>query len=112
MHKPPNLENKDRFVYVGSASRFGLGLDARISDHINASYRARPRNTGLLDFIRLNELRYSRNFITLMTAEIATSKSVLEVRQRVVPAEGVMTVWLRALISRHPYNDSLHQMYP
>ena len=47
-----------------------------------------------------------------MTADIATSKGVLELRQRVVLAEAVMTIWLRALNSGNPDNHSLNLTYP
>ena len=107
MHTTLNLGNQDRFVYVGSASRFGGGLNARIMQHVSER-----RQTRLQELVKRKGLRQSRNFITLMTVEIATSKHVLEIRRRVVLAEAVMTVWLGALNTSRLESHSLRLMYP
>ena len=43
MHNRLNLGTQDRFVYVGSARKFGLGLGQRISEHIGGMRRAKKK---------------------------------------------------------------------
>ena len=82
-------------IYVGSASKFGLGLFHRISDH--AYLMRHGSKTKRYKPAKRNNIGKSREFVTLMTAKFATSKDVLEVRRKVVLAEAVLTIWLGAL---------------
>ena len=112
MHRSSNLKEIHRFIYVGSASRYRFGLYERMSQHIHRKYHPRRFNTKLQRLIRRNMLKHLKNFITLMTAEITTSKDISEVRRKVVLAEAIMAIWLGALDTSRSDNESLRSIYP
>ncbi|KAF1926327.1 uncharacterized protein M421DRAFT_6956 [Didymella exigua CBS 183.55] len=87
----------DRYLYVGSASRYGGGLNLRIAEHtkkIKRKYESRLQYD-----IRTKALKASGRFITLMVMKTDSSQKevVLDVRRTVTLAEAILTVWLSAL---------------
>ena len=89
----------DRYLYVGSASKYGSGLNGRVLQHFEK--RSRRDETRLNRNIRAKDLDEPGHFATLMTMEMNSpeNKDVLDVRRTVTLAEAVLTVWLGALQS-------------
>ncbi|KAL9002999.1 MAG: hypothetical protein Q9188_004099 [Gyalolechia gomerana] len=89
----------DRYLYVGSASRYGGGLNMRISEH--TVRRKRSDESRLQRDIRKKDLKGNDRFITLMVMKMNSPKkeNVLEVRLTVTLAEAILTMWLGALKS-------------
>ena len=97
----------DRYLYVGSATRYGGGLNWRIYQHTRKN--TRKWESRLQYDIRTKRLKSS--FVTLMVMKMDHSnpEAVLEVRRTVVLAEAIFTVWLGAL-ERPPHD--LQNMCP
>ncbi|KAH7108862.1 hypothetical protein B0J11DRAFT_513074 [Dendryphion nanum] len=89
----------DRYLYVGSASRYGGELNRRIAEH--TTKRKRRSESRVQRDIRTKVLKGPDRFITLMVMEIDSSDRyvVLGVRRTVTLAEAIFTVWLGALQS-------------
>lgn len=87
----------DRYLYVGSASKYGGGLNSRIAQHTE---RIRHKGESRLQReIRSKSLEGKGRFITLMTMKMDSSEYevVLDVRRTVTLAEAILSVWLSAL---------------
>jgi hypothetical protein len=84
----------ERYPYVGSASKYGGGISARIIDHMTRASR-------LQDTIKKKKLKGNGSFVTLMTMKMDSpdEEAVREVWRTVILAEAIFTVWLRAFIS-------------
>ena len=87
----------DRYVYVGSASKYDSGLNGRVYEHIRE--RSRDDETRLHRNIRTRALITPGRSITLMTMRMDSPENVdvLDVRRTVTLAEAILTVWLGAL---------------
>lgn len=90
---------RDRYLYVGSASKYGDGLNLRIAQHKMKTKRR--HESRLQRDIRTKGLKGSDRFITLMVMGINSSEKevVLGVRRTVTLAEAIFTMWLNALQS-------------
>ena len=90
----------DRYLYVGSASRYGGGLKARIAEHTRKTRRS--DESRLQRDIRRKNLKGTNSFATLMVMKMDSpeKEGVLDVRRTVILAEAILTVWLGALPSR------------
>jgi len=102
----------DRYLYVGSASRYGKGLNWRVSEHIG-----KEKSHHVLRLqrnIKTKGLKGPGRFVTLMTMKMNSSEKedVLDVRRTVILAEAILTVWLGALQSPSPRLQNLHQWHP
>ena len=89
----------ERYLYIGSATSYGGGLNQRISQHVEKGGRhGVPR---LRDDIQQKKLKAPGHFVTLMTMKMIEPRreNILEVRRTVVLAEAILTVWLGALQS-------------
>ncbi|KIW84082.1 hypothetical protein Z517_03328 [Fonsecaea pedrosoi CBS 271.37] len=82
----------DRYLYVGSASKYGSGLQGRVSQHI------RKGQERLVRDLRSRDLLAPGRFVTLMTMKMdsAEEEHVFEVRRTVTLAEAILTIWLGA----------------
>ena len=89
----------DRYLYIGSASKYGSGLNGRVSVHIEK--RSRHDETRIRRKIRTKDLKAPGRFVTLMTMKMNSpeNEDVLDVRRTVTLAEAILTVWLGALQS-------------
>ncbi|KAF2008181.1 hypothetical protein P154DRAFT_584800 [Amniculicola lignicola CBS 123094] len=87
----------DRHLYVGSASKYGGGLNHRIDEHTRKMKR--KHESRLQSDIRKKRLEKNGRFITLMVVKMDSPDNdvVLDVRRTVVLAEAILTVWLNAL---------------
>jgi hypothetical protein len=87
----------DRYLYIGSATRYSGGLKRRIADHTRE--RKTKHEPRLQHDIRTKTLKDS--FVTLMVVRMnhPDAEAVLEVRRTVILAEAILTVWLGALES-------------
>ncbi|KAI4173617.1 MAG: hypothetical protein LQ343_002792 [Gyalolechia ehrenbergii] len=87
----------DRYLYIGSASRYGGGLNIRISEH--TVWRNRSNESRLQRDIRKKGLKGNDRFVTLMVMKMDSPKkeNVLDVRLTVTLAEAILTMWLGAL---------------
>jgi Uri superfamily endonuclease len=93
----------DRYLYVGSASKYGGGLNWRIAQHIR---KTKLKHESRLQYdIRTKRLKGNGRFVTLMVMKMDSSENevVLHVRKTVILAEAILTVWLSAL--RSPSHD-------
>lgn len=93
----------DRYLYVGSASKYDGGLNARIAQHtIKTRY---SRESRLQRDIRTKNLKKTGRFVTLMVMKMDGPQKdvVLDVRRTVTLAESILTVWLNAIQSP-PYD--------
>lgn len=106
------LQMGDRYLYVGSASRYGRGLNGRVSEHIEK--RKRHLESRLQRDIRRKDLEGPGRFVTLMTMKMNSpdKEDVLDVRRTVTLAEAILTVWLGALQSPSPHFQNLRQWDP
>jgi hypothetical protein len=97
-HQLPTTE--DRYLYVGSASRYGSGLSGRMAEHTRKVYKLKDETRLQFD-IRRKKLKGNGRFITLMVMKMDSPKNedVLNVRRTVTLAEAILTVWLSALQS-------------
>jgi hypothetical protein len=102
----------DRYLYVGSASKYGSGLNGRVSEHTEK--RSRHNETRLHQNIRTKDLNAPGRFVTLMSVKMNSPKyeDVLDVRRTVTLAEAILTVWLGALQSPCTHLRSLCQWDP
>jgi hypothetical protein len=102
----------DRYLYVGSASKYGSGLNVRVSEHTEK--RSRHNETRLHQNIRTKDLNAPGRFVTLMSVKMNSPKDedVLDVRRTVTLAEAILTVWLGALQSPCTHLRSLCQWDP
>jgi hypothetical protein len=97
---------RDRYFYVGSASKYGCGLNSRIAEHTKKTtlkYESRLHYE-----IRTKKLNGNGRFVTLMITKMESSEkeAVLDVRRTVVLAEAILTVWLSALKgTSHGFQD-------
>ncbi|KAF2192906.1 hypothetical protein K469DRAFT_693007 [Zopfia rhizophila CBS 207.26] len=89
----------DRYLYVGSASRYGGGLNVRIAEHTMKTRRS--DESRLQRDIRTKDLKGTDRFVTLMVMKMDSPKKevVLDVRRTVTLAEAILTAWLSALQS-------------
>lgn len=99
----------DRYLYVGSASRYGSGLNGRVSEQVGK--RRRHPESRLQRDIKAKDLKAPGRFVTLMIMKMNSPKreDVLDVRRTVTLAEAILTVWLGALQSPSPHLQSLCQ---
>ncbi|POS71296.1 hypothetical protein DHEL01_v210315 [Diaporthe helianthi] len=97
----------DRHVYIGSASKYGVGLSGRIAQHTER--RPRRNQSRLQQDIRKKDLKGGDRFITLMTMKLDSpdNDTVLDVRRTLTLAEAILTIWLGALQSPSHYLDKL-----
>ena len=88
-----------RYLYVGSASKYGGGLNSRIAEHTRRTKR--KNESRLQRDIRTKRLKGNGSFVTLMVMKMESSDEevVLDVRRTVTLAEAILTVWLGALQS-------------
>jgi hypothetical protein len=102
----------DRYLYVSSASRYGSGLNGRVSGHIEK--RRRHLESRLQQDIRTKDLEGPGRLVTLMTMKMNSpeKENVLDVRRTVTLAEAILTVWLGALQSPSPHLQNLRQWNP
>jgi hypothetical protein len=102
----------DRYLYVGSASRYGSGLNGRVSEHIKK--RKLHLELRLPKDIRTKDLEGPGRFVTLMTMKMNSPEreDVPNVRRMVTLAEAILTVWLGALQSPSPHLQNLSQWNP
>ncbi|MCJ1406507.1 hypothetical protein MMC19_000572 [Ptychographa xylographoides] len=102
----------DRYLYVGSASKYGSGINGRVSQHIEK--RSHHDETRLHRNIRSKELKAPGRFVTLMTMQWNSpeNEDVLDVRRTVTLAEAILTVWLGALQSPRSRLQDLYQWDP
>jgi hypothetical protein len=89
----------DRYLYVGSASRYGGGLNSRIAEHTRPT-KLKYQSRVQLD-IKKKNLKGKGRFVTLMVMKMESSEYevVLDARRTVTLAEAILTVWLAALQS-------------
>ncbi|OAG39733.1 hypothetical protein AYO21_06008 [Fonsecaea monophora] len=85
----------NRYLYVGSASKYGTGLQGRVNHHV----RKGPER--LVRDMRSRDLLAPGRFVTLMTMKMdsAEEEHVFDVRRTVTLAEAILTIWLGALPS-------------
>lgn len=97
----------DRYLYVGSASRYGRGLNGRVAEHVEK--RRRHRASRLQRDIKKKDLDGPGRFVTLMTMKMNSpdQEDVLAVRRTVTLAEAILTLWLGALQSPSPHLQNL-----
>lgn len=102
----------DRYLYVGSASRYGGGLNRRISEHTER--RRRSYESRLQRDIRKKDLKGNDRFVTLMAMKMNSpmNEDVRDVRLTVTLAEAILTLWLGALQSPLPHLQNLCQWDP
>jgi hypothetical protein len=86
----------DRYIYVGSASKYNFGLGGRIAQHtskIRGTCESRLRRE-----IRRKDLNGNDRFITLMIMKLDSldKEVVLDVRRTVTLTEAILTTWLGA----------------
>ena len=99
----------ERYTYVGSASKYGSGLNGRVSQHMRK--RRRHSETRLQRDIRKKNLEWPGYFVTLLTMKMDNpeKEDVLNVRRTVTLAEAILTVWLGALQAPCPHLQNLCQ---
>ncbi|KAI0540497.1 hypothetical protein GGR58DRAFT_499073 [Xylaria digitata] len=86
----------DRYLYVGSASKYGSGLQGKVYQHIRKDIKTR-----LYRNVKPMHLNAPGRFVTLMTMKTNSAKeeNVFDVRRKVTLAEAILTIWLGALQS-------------
>lgn len=96
----------DRYLYVGSASKYGGGLNARVTQHMK---KRGSKESRLQRDIRKKNLEGGDRFVALMIMKIDSPEKevVLGVRRTVILAEAILTVWLGALQSPSNHLQSL-----
>ncbi|KAJ8110943.1 hypothetical protein OPT61_g6341 [Boeremia exigua] len=84
----------ERYIYVGSASKYRGGLSLRIAEHTATKPEKQSR---IQRDVKAKKLRSS--FVTLMVLKLDCSdpEAILQVRRTVILAEAILTVWLGAL---------------
>lgn len=100
----PVLAVSDRYLYVGSASKYGSGLQGRAEQHIKKGVKTRlGRN------IKKMNLKVPGSFVVLMTIKMnsAEEEHILDVRRTATLAEAILTIWLGALQSPSPQLQKL-----
>jgi hypothetical protein len=88
--------DKEVHLYVGSASRYGSGLEGRKHQHLSES--TFMHNRRLRSLIKRRKLGRQGHFLTLMTLEFESEDKddVLKARHLVTVAESIFTMWLGA----------------
>ncbi|KAI0117441.1 hypothetical protein F4814DRAFT_287338 [Daldinia grandis] len=85
----------DRYLYIGSASKHGSGLQGRVGQHVR-----KEKKTRLDGDIKEMYLKAPGCFVTLMSMKMnSAEENVLDVRRTVILAEAILTIWLGALQS-------------
>jgi hypothetical protein len=89
----------DRYMYIGSASKYDFGLGGRIAEHTRK--RRRIYQSRLQREIRDMDLKGGDRFITLMIMKLDSldKEVVLNVRRTVTLTEAILTAWLGAFRS-------------
>lgn len=82
----------DRHLYIGLASRYGGGLNRRISEY--TMKRRRSDESRLQRNIRKKDLKGNDRFVTLIAMKMNSPKDedVLDMRLAVILAEVILTV--------------------
>ena len=95
----------EQYVYVGSASSFGGGLQSRVYGHMHD--RKSRLSRRFKTKIKKKDLTGPGHFATLMMMEMemerSDAKALLDVRRTVTLAEAILTIWLGAL--QNPAED-------
>lgn len=104
---------KERLLYIGSASKYGAGLEGRMRQHTTK----RPSQVHQLERkIKSLNLQRPGKFVALMTMSMGSNSAIddiLETRRIVVLTEAIMTLWLGALgpvlpiSSLYPWDSAL-----
>lgn len=102
--------NSHCFLYVGSGTGVGHGLQSRKEAHLS-EHRHNPR---LLRIIKQRKLQKDGCFITLMMTEMkgVEREDLIRMRCLVTLAESMLTMWLAALGEEHLYKGNFDSLCP
>ena len=104
--------DKEVRLYVGSASKYGFGLEWRKYQHLSESKLL--YNPRLRSLIKRKKMGRKGQFITLMTLNMENKEKedVLRVRYLVTLAESIFTMWSGAFAEKMENKGDLCGYYP
>lgn len=85
--------DNERYVYIGSATHYGTGLEGRKANLLSRPY---PGSDSIINSIRFHRLNRRGKFVTLLEVPFAddSTEEIEGVRTLVTLAEAVLVIWL------------------